>query len=276
MFYAGIKSTVFRITAPGLSNRHVLFLCWKNYVSCYAGTSKYSSALACNTLDLFFLSTLQLNDTEKWTHLRSCLVKSDDCNNLSKRYKVTLWLVLHLIYHVVVAPFATINVTVVLIAQPNFMQTLKQYKLAELTPMESGCCCPPAEYATMQLNLLRCIESLKLLNLQLLTIILNMVIIWFAGVGTQLWTRPISIWAIIRWAPTSTASCTRMHAPSSATTVILASKLLVTSPFGLNHQLHFWCNAYTKHLVLELGLRSTWRPSGAWLPSSTWYCSSSW
>ncbi|RCV42239.1 hypothetical protein SEVIR_9G199700v4 [Setaria viridis] len=59
----------------------------------------------------------QLNDTEKWTHLRSCLVKSDDCNNLSKRYK-----------------------------------TLKQYKLAELTPMESGCCCPPAECGYPALN----------------------------------------------------------------------------------------------------------------------------
>uniref|UniRef100_A0A0E0M9F3 Tetraspanin n=1 Tax=Oryza punctata TaxID=4537 RepID=A0A0E0M9F3_ORYPU len=52
----------------------------------------------------------ELNDTEKWTRLRSCLVKSDDCNGLSRRYK-----------------------------------TLKQYKLADLTPMESGCCRPPAE-----------------------------------------------------------------------------------------------------------------------------------
>ncbi|RLN15755.1 tetraspanin-10 isoform X2 [Panicum miliaceum] len=65
----------------------------------------------------FFLSQLQLNNTEKWTHLRSCLVKSDDCNNLSKRYK-----------------------------------TLKQYKLAELTPMESGCCHPPAECGYPALN----------------------------------------------------------------------------------------------------------------------------
>ncbi|RLN41079.1 hypothetical protein C2845_PM01G38560 [Panicum miliaceum] len=60
---------------------------------------------------------LILNNTEKWTHLRSCLVKSDDCNNLSKRYK-----------------------------------TLKQYKLAELTPMESGCCRPPAECGYPALN----------------------------------------------------------------------------------------------------------------------------
>ncbi|GJN19811.1 hypothetical protein PR202_gb07121 [Eleusine coracana subsp. coracana] len=52
----------------------------------------------------------RLNDTKKWTRLRSCLVKSDDCNNMSKRYK-----------------------------------SLKQYKLADLTPMESGCCRPPVE-----------------------------------------------------------------------------------------------------------------------------------
>ena len=89
MLCADIKSTVFKITAPGLSNRHVLLLCWKNYVSCYASTSEYSSVLAHNSVDFFFLFKLQLNNTEKWTHLRSCLVKSDDCNNLSKRYKVT-------------------------------------------------------------------------------------------------------------------------------------------------------------------------------------------
>ncbi|KAF6994743.1 hypothetical protein CFC21_011373 [Triticum aestivum] len=59
----------------------------------------------------------QLNDTDKWTHLRSCLVKSDDCNSLSNRYK-----------------------------------TLKQYKLAELTPIESGCCRPPAECGYPALN----------------------------------------------------------------------------------------------------------------------------
>lgn len=59
----------------------------------------------------------QLNDTDKWIHLRSCLVKSDDCNSLSKRYK-----------------------------------TLKQYKLADLTPIESGCCRPPAECGYPALN----------------------------------------------------------------------------------------------------------------------------
>ncbi|XP_022928823.1 tetraspanin-10-like isoform X2 [Cucurbita moschata] len=52
----------------------------------------------------------QLNNTDNWMHLRSCLVKSEDCNNLSKRYK-----------------------------------TLKQYKLAKLTPIEAGCCRPPSE-----------------------------------------------------------------------------------------------------------------------------------
>ncbi|CAK9141863.1 unnamed protein product [Ilex paraguariensis] len=30
----------------------------------------------------------QLNHTRNWNHLRSCLVKSDDCNNLSRKYKV--------------------------------------------------------------------------------------------------------------------------------------------------------------------------------------------
>ncbi|KAJ3682216.1 hypothetical protein LUZ60_014789 [Juncus effusus] len=52
----------------------------------------------------------QLNNTENWNHLRSCLVKSDDCNNLSKRYKF-----------------------------------LKEYRHAELSPIEAGCCRPPSE-----------------------------------------------------------------------------------------------------------------------------------
>ncbi|KAL6906545.1 hypothetical protein ACP4OV_004146 [Aristida adscensionis] len=73
----------------------------------------YSSWFIKQALPCFFVGKIllpALNDTKKWTRLRSCLVKSDDCNNLSKRYK-----------------------------------TLKQYKLADLTPMESGCCRPPAE-----------------------------------------------------------------------------------------------------------------------------------
>lgn len=31
---------------------------------------------------------LQLNDTDNWMRLKSCLVKSEDCNILSKKYKV--------------------------------------------------------------------------------------------------------------------------------------------------------------------------------------------
>ncbi|PPE01847.1 hypothetical protein GOBAR_DD01114 [Gossypium barbadense] len=52
----------------------------------------------------------QLNNTDNWKQLKSCLVKSEDCNNLAKQYK-----------------------------------TLKQYKMAKLTPIEAGCCRPPSE-----------------------------------------------------------------------------------------------------------------------------------
>ncbi|XP_038982238.1 tetraspanin-10-like [Phoenix dactylifera] len=52
----------------------------------------------------------QLNNTKNWRRLKSCLVKTEDCNNLPKKYK-----------------------------------TLKEYKLAELTPIEAGCCRPPSE-----------------------------------------------------------------------------------------------------------------------------------
>ncbi|KAL0297714.1 UNVERIFIED_CONTAM: Tetraspanin-10 [Sesamum radiatum] len=52
----------------------------------------------------------QLNNSHNWEHLKSCLVKSDDCNNLSKRYR-----------------------------------TLKQFKSAKLSPIEAGCCRPPSE-----------------------------------------------------------------------------------------------------------------------------------
>lgn len=51
----------------------------------------------------------QLNNTHNWKHLKSCLVKSADCNNLPKKYK-----------------------------------TLKQYKRGKLTPIEAGCCRPPS------------------------------------------------------------------------------------------------------------------------------------
>lgn len=52
----------------------------------------------------------QLNNSHNWNHLKSCLVKSDDCDNLSRKYK-----------------------------------TLKQFKSAKLSPIEAGCCRPPSE-----------------------------------------------------------------------------------------------------------------------------------
>ncbi|KAL7150320.1 hypothetical protein ABFS83_05G104100 [Erythranthe nasuta] len=51
-----------------------------------------------------------LNDSHNWDHLKSCLVKSDDCNNLSRRYR-----------------------------------TLKKFNLAKLSPIEAGCCRPPSD-----------------------------------------------------------------------------------------------------------------------------------
>ncbi|XP_075492818.1 tetraspanin-10-like isoform X1 [Primulina tabacum] len=52
----------------------------------------------------------QLNNSHNWEHLKSCLVKSSECNHLSKKYK-----------------------------------TLKQFKSAKLSPIEAGCCRPPSE-----------------------------------------------------------------------------------------------------------------------------------
>ncbi|KAK4260561.1 hypothetical protein QN277_003658 [Acacia crassicarpa] len=59
----------------------------------------------------------QLNNSHNWARLRSCLVKSEDCNKLSKKYK-----------------------------------TLKQYKSAKLSPMEAGCCRPPSECGYPAIN----------------------------------------------------------------------------------------------------------------------------
>ncbi|MED6203614.1 hypothetical protein PIB30_000694 [Stylosanthes scabra] len=59
----------------------------------------------------------QINNSHNWEHLRGCLVKSQDCNTLSKRYK-----------------------------------TLKQYKSAKLTPIEAGCCRPPSECGYLAVN----------------------------------------------------------------------------------------------------------------------------
>nr|GEZ92024.1 tetraspanin-10 isoform X1 [Tanacetum cinerariifolium] len=52
----------------------------------------------------------KLNNTHNWKHIRSCFVKAETCHSLPKRYK-----------------------------------TLKQYKLAKLTPIEAGCCRPPSQ-----------------------------------------------------------------------------------------------------------------------------------
>ncbi|THU55171.1 hypothetical protein C4D60_Mb11t03750 [Musa balbisiana] len=59
---------------------------------------------------LQFACCFKLNNTKNWRSLKSCLVKSEQCNNLPKRYK-----------------------------------NLKEYKLAELSPIEAGCCRPPSE-----------------------------------------------------------------------------------------------------------------------------------
>ncbi|PKU67355.1 tetraspanin-10 [Dendrobium catenatum] len=59
----------------------------------------------------------QLNNTKNWDRLKSCLVKSDDCNNLPNKYK-----------------------------------TLKAYKSAELSPVEAGCCRPPSECGYPAIN----------------------------------------------------------------------------------------------------------------------------
>ncbi|XP_020573043.1 tetraspanin-10 isoform X1 [Phalaenopsis equestris] len=59
----------------------------------------------------------QLNNTKNWGRLKSCLVKTDDCNNLPIKYK-----------------------------------NLKAYKSAELTPIEAGCCRPPSECGYPAIN----------------------------------------------------------------------------------------------------------------------------
>ncbi|XP_031501806.1 tetraspanin-10 isoform X4 [Nymphaea colorata] len=59
----------------------------------------------------------QLNNKHYWEHLKSCLVRPDDCKNLAKEYKM-----------------------------------LKQYKAAILTPIEAGCCRPPSECGFPAIN----------------------------------------------------------------------------------------------------------------------------
>ncbi|XP_020527477.1 tetraspanin-10 isoform X3 [Amborella trichopoda] len=59
----------------------------------------------------------QLNNSQNWRRLKSCLVKSEDCKTLPKLYK-----------------------------------TLKEYKNAELSPIEAGCCRPPSECGYPAIN----------------------------------------------------------------------------------------------------------------------------
>ncbi|GLU05777.1 hypothetical protein SLE2022_228580 [Rubroshorea leprosula] len=59
----------------------------------------------------------ELNNTKNWERLKSCLVKSEECNNLPKKYK-----------------------------------TPEQYKIAKLTPIEAGCCRPPSECGYPDIN----------------------------------------------------------------------------------------------------------------------------
>jgi hypothetical protein len=85
MLCTDIKNIVFRTIALGSSNRYILSLCfWSLFPLIFM---QFIHIHLCWHNSILFI--LQLNDTEKWTHLRSCLVKSDDCSSLSKRYKVS-------------------------------------------------------------------------------------------------------------------------------------------------------------------------------------------
>ncbi|XLR65298.1 hypothetical protein HN51_007797 [Arachis hypogaea] len=78
----------------------------------------------------------QINNSHNWEHLRGCLVKSEDCSILSKKYKVYSNLfncIISYLLHNTDYNFVDI------------LQTLKQYKSAKLTPIEAGCCGPPSE-----------------------------------------------------------------------------------------------------------------------------------
>ncbi|KAK8965831.1 Tetraspanin-10 [Platanthera guangdongensis] len=59
----------------------------------------------------------EINNTKNWGRLKSCFLMSEDCNNLPKKYK-----------------------------------TLKEFKSAELTPIEAGCCRPPSECGYPAIN----------------------------------------------------------------------------------------------------------------------------
>ncbi|XP_020527486.1 tetraspanin-10 isoform X4 [Amborella trichopoda] len=75
----------------------------------------------------------QLNNSQNWRRLKSCLVKSEDCKTLPKLYK-----------------------------------TLKEYKNAELSPIEAGCCRPPSDQWQQGLQALQKLPIYKMLQLRFL------------------------------------------------------------------------------------------------------------
>ncbi|KAD2067450.1 hypothetical protein E3N88_41914 [Mikania micrantha] len=96
---------------------------YKNRIDSYQRKTGLTEAIqtGIGQLDVFALAmlgfgrdsclySLGLNNTHNWKHLRSCFVKAEVCNSLPKRYK-----------------------------------TLRQYKLANLTPIEASCCRPPSQ-----------------------------------------------------------------------------------------------------------------------------------
>ncbi|CAJ2676623.1 tetraspanin-10 isoform X2 [Trifolium pratense] len=98
------------LTIPMLSIGAVIFLIFivTNNGSGHSVTGLRYKEYQLQDYSSWFLK--ELNNSRNWKRLRVCLVKTEDCNNLSKKYK-----------------------------------TLKHYKLAKLTPIEAGCCRPPSE-----------------------------------------------------------------------------------------------------------------------------------
>ena len=190
---------------------------------------EYSTALP--QLSSFIFVQLQLDDTEKWARLKSCLVKTDDCNNLSKRYKVTTCSS-HLSLDLLCWSCSPCSRSFHwdlrrsfhwdLISSPQLYAECKRVQACRPYSHGVGLLPPTSRVrAWMSTSTIHCgHRNLRHCHHQFITLL------WFSGAGTQLWMHPISIWAIIRWAPTSTANCTRTPVLSGATTAILASKPL--------------------------------------------------
>ncbi|CAL0312670.1 unnamed protein product [Lupinus luteus] len=82
----------------------------------------------------------ELNNSRNWERLRGCLVKAEHCNNLSKKYKVSSLCITELNYSL-----SSQKIVIYALSEIHFMQTLRQYKSAKLTPIEAGCCRPPSQ-----------------------------------------------------------------------------------------------------------------------------------